>query len=253
MYYSEYSIFISWQRIRIFIPDIPLAGWRLSSMAGRVVMWLNLIMWLLLQTIITLLILQYYGSAGAPGPHTGTGLAGDPGTTPGHQPWLWSKQIFDPQSCFWALFIIIRSAHNPLTKSPLQCFYFSVTTLYRLLKLRSRSAWDSPSATWWRDTGSLSILSNHCFSSCQYHVWVIYETKMSRWFTVRILFWKKKTDEEKNNITDIQCVIFKLSINRCFTRALPLPVPFNAVRQIFCFSLDKCRLVCKWYWNIMDR
>ena len=65
MYYSEYSIFISWQRIRIFIPDIPLAGWCLSSMAGRVVMWLNLIMWLLLQTIITLLILQYYGSAGA--------------------------------------------------------------------------------------------------------------------------------------------------------------------------------------------
>ena len=36
MYNSEYSIFISWQRIRIFICDIPLPGWRLSSMAGRV-------------------------------------------------------------------------------------------------------------------------------------------------------------------------------------------------------------------------
>lgn len=160
MYYSEYSIFISWQRIRIFIPDIPLAGWRLSSMAGRVVMWLNLIMWLLLLTIITLLILQYTGSAawawlGSWGLHRVTQSRLGCG----------QNKYLIPNHSFWALFIIIRSVHNPLTNPLLQCIYFSVTTLYRHLKWRSPRPCDMMTGHWQPEQSLFFFLSIPCLGN----------------------------------------------------------------------------------------
>ena len=72
MYYSEYSIFISWQRIRIFIPDIPLAGcvWAAAWQEGGDVA----------EPYYVIIITDYYYSAHI----TILQVCWGQGTTPGH-------------------------------------------------------------------------------------------------------------------------------------------------------------------------
>ena len=89
IYYSEYILFLFfWQRIRIFICDIPHPAATAGSGGGGV--WcLNLIMWLLLVHIIIILILHQHH------------LLPPPATAATAQYWLIHQVSLIGASCMW--------------------------------------------------------------------------------------------------------------------------------------------------------
>ena len=90
IYYSEYILFLFfWQRIRIFICDIPHPAAAAGSGGGGGVWCLNLIMWLLLVHIIIILILHQHH------------LLPPPATAATAQYWLIHQVSLMGASCMW--------------------------------------------------------------------------------------------------------------------------------------------------------